>query len=43
LEKQIASSKSEFNELKIMHKDAVVARENAANEFAKYEDKVYRF
>jgi hypothetical protein len=25
-----------------MFKDAVVARENAANEFAKYEDKVYR-
>jgi hypothetical protein len=26
-----------------MFKDAVVARENAANEFAKYEDKVYRY
>lgn len=43
LEKQIQSAKEESRELKIMFKDAIVARENAANEFSKYEDKVYRY
>lgn len=43
LETQIREAQNELEELKVMHKDAIVARENAANEFAKYEDKVYRY
>jgi hypothetical protein len=43
LEKQIQKASEEYANLKILNKDAVVAKENAINEFAKFEDKVYRF
>ncbi len=36
-------AREEYANLKVLNKDAVVAKENAINEFAKFEDKVYRF
>ncbi len=42
LEKQIEVSNEELKKLKIINKDAFVAKENASNEFAKFEDKVYK-
>ena len=42
LEQQINKAKEEMRNLKVMNKDAIVAKENASNEFSKFEDKVYR-
>lgn len=42
LEKQIEISKEEYKKLKVINKDAFVAKENASNEFSKFEDKVYK-
>ena len=43
LEKQMQKAREEYANLKVLNKDAIVAKENAINEFAKFEDKVYRF
>ena len=42
LEKQIEISNEELKKLKVINKDAFVAKENASNEFSKFEDKVYK-
>ena len=42
LEKQIEQSNEELRKLKVINKDASVAKENASNEFSKFEDKVYK-
>jgi hypothetical protein len=42
IEQQIKKAKDEKLNLKVMNKDAFVAKENAVNEFSKFEDKVYR-
>jgi hypothetical protein len=38
----IQSANEELKKLKVINKDAFVARENASNEFSKFEDKVYK-
>ncbi|RNA22272.1 coiled-coil domain-containing protein [Brachionus plicatilis] len=42
LEKQIEKSNDELKKLRIINKDASFAKENASNEFTKFEDKVYK-
>jgi len=42
LEKQIIKSNHELKKYRVINKDAFVARENASNEFSKFEDKVYK-
>lgn len=42
LEKQIEKSNEELKRLNIINKDAYAAKENAANEFSKNEDKIYK-
>jgi coiled-coil domain-containing protein 151 len=42
LEKQIEKSNEELKKLRVISKDAFVAKENASNEFSKFEDKVYK-
>ena len=42
LEKEIEKSNEELKKLKTINKDAYVAKENASNEFSKFEDKVYK-
>lgn len=41
LEEEISKAKQDLDHLKVMHKDAIVAKENAVNEFNKFENKVY--
>ena len=42
LEKQIEKSNEELKKLRVINKDASFAKENASNEFSKFEDKVYK-
>jgi hypothetical protein len=42
LEKEIEKENSELKRLKTINKDAYVAKENASNEFSKFEDKIYK-
>lgn len=42
LEKAIVKSNDELKKYRVINKDAFVARENASNEFSKFEDKVYK-
>lgn len=42
LEKQIEKANEELKKYRIINKDAFVAKENASNEFSKFEDKVYK-
>lgn len=42
LEKQIQAANEELKKLKIINKDAFIAKENVSNEYSKFEDKVYR-
>jgi hypothetical protein len=42
LEREIEKSNGELKRLKTINKDAFVAKENASNEFSKFEDKVYK-
>lgn len=43
LEKQIEKANEELKKYRIINKDAFVAKENASNEFSKFEDKVYKY
>lgn len=43
LEKQIQAANEELKKLKIINKDAFIAKENVSNEYSKFEDKVYRW
>ena len=43
LEKNIIKSNEELKKYRVINKDAFVARENASNEFSKFEDKVYKY
>ena len=42
LEKSILKANEELKKYRVINKDAFVARENASNEFSKFEDKVYK-
>ncbi len=42
LEKNILKANEELKKYRVINKDAFVARENASNEFSKFEDKVYK-
>lgn len=42
LEREIQKANDELRRLKTINKDAYVAKENASNEFSKFEEKVYK-
>lgn len=42
LEKQIQIANEELKKLRVINKDAFIAKENVSNEFSKFEDKVYK-
>jgi len=42
LERAIVKATDELKKYRVINKDAFVARENASNEFSKFEDKVYK-